>query len=876
MISAKKLFVGLFMVSFFTFGFSPVNTHAIPVLDIPNTATNIWRNISSEVLIPIVQSAASRVVTKMSSSIISWANGGFDADPSFINNWGEFLNGTQHEVISSTFSYASNAANDNGIPLGGGNDPSGDAQSNYELWGSGSLDTSRFVAQTIAGFGVNQLADNDLERIINGEGETLTTILGSKQAKDLFFNDLTANQDSAVDVFHAYISAPDPHNTNRGLGRLVGQVLKQDIIKNEDQTLQEILAPTTLLSKKTCTDYKEDGSCAREIVETPGDIVAGQLSQSLGIDQDQALQLSNSLVGSLIKGLGSLVDGLTTTGLSQLTNVAANAFFSNNDIAVFVEGAVGQGAYSSEYDVLGIQNAGGTGGIFDGGSVGGNTGSTGTNQQGVRIFVGGPEHDDGTWDGGPIFRVDLEQDLQRNLNLSLEEQGYYANATDLLSDSIDVLFEFDKCIPGPDYGWEDRYRDVLPTAGNADNERDQLNALGLASMKQMIQDPRVNIPGANTMRSQIQVVLDTAKGKNSRNEVNLTRIRDVIFTLGPIKDSVMQDFAIQKLAIHPDLVLFEEDWYQLSQLQKQQLLGEAINRIYYTNSEYINGENILLLAALENDEEAIIRSVLAMAWELWRQETSEEDKLKVREIFNAMESKFSSQSTIATARAELSQLEGSISQSHGSAQDCLVFKSYAVGYGISEIQNIVRNSSLSDAEKIFGLANLIDQNDPNYTLASGGFLPGLVTAFYNVSNVRTDPVLDLFLDTQRNIQQSAGQSLFETSLMTGEISIAQSILGFAGASEKEDFFEENYPDDNLTFPTTKNRTTIKDIYEVDRMFGKGSRINPAGARGHLFCRTEGKYDLNGSSGGGDDGSECWKNFYNIGQLDYATIITGIN
>ncbi|MCA9351672.1 hypothetical protein KC929_02745, partial [Patescibacteria group bacterium] len=85
-----------------------------PVTDVANTTTNAvtvgntgWQNIKEEVLKPIVLNLADQVLDKLTDDVINWANSDFNGQPGFINNWDDFIKGTQHETISGAFQTAS-------------------------------------------------------------------------------------------------------------------------------------------------------------------------------------------------------------------------------------------------------------------------------------------------------------------------------------------------------------------------------------------------------------------------------------------------------------------------------------------------------------------------------------------------------------------------------------------------------------------------------------------------------------------------------------------------------------------------------------------------------------------------------------------------
>ena len=918
-----------------------------PVTDVANTTTNAvtvgntgWQNIKEEVLKPIVLNLADQVLDKLTDDVINWANSDFNGQPGFINNWDDFIKGTQHETISGAFQTASivaqqaqqnadadtqqcladagifepepcytdfendflecvdgleegspeyqeceftlelaqtayqscldvwneyntilNQCQNSGIWGGVG----GVAQNNYNVWQSGQVQSTRAVAGTVATFGAQQLNGNPLDSVIKGEGETLSKLLGSYSAKEQFKRDLF------VGGWEGYLALADPHNYDLGLQNLVEGNLQNQVSKNVDKAVEQAQTPIKFKDKTYCVEYKKDAEgnrtdeCERELIGTPGDVVADKIKTALGADEDKAKTLSDGLVTSLIGALGKLTGGLLESGVASLGNAANKALFNHNDTNVFVSSNLTSGTYQSEYDVLGIQSNGG--GIGNGtesvtiAGAGGNIIST--------IFVGGPEHDN------PQIIINFQESLEKNIDLAEKEQSYYEEIRSTLSGATDVVVEFDKCIPGPDYGWDQRYRDVLSSySTNGDDEWGQLNAIGLNETKNMIQDNRVTIPGGVEMKDQIEVIFDTVTQSSLEDKFRLDNLRSILSTMRFIRSEILADFNTQKAQISNDLVLFADDWNILTTNQKLNLLEIAYNSGYYSNAIYTGHNPPALAAALQNDEDGVMNGVLSMAWDLWRQETDEEKKLDLRRAFYILESDLPNDQFITIAKNKSNQIKQGISRSYDMALDCMVFKAYAVGTERSQLVTILNTNDQEGA--VFALADIIDQYDPN--AAADQFPPiGTVFAFYDVDTVRSDPTLRTFLETEYQLQQNQGASVMSTYTMTEPSAINQSILGFSSEADKEAYFDEFYPDDDFPYDENKNKLTVKEMYRVDRAYGQSNRVKPRGARGHLFCRNANEFEtVNGGGNHDQHGTACWKDFYSASRLDYQLIISGIN
>ncbi len=840
------------------------------IINFLTTGEEVWEGLSKQVLEPLVLEIADRMLRKLSEDTINWATGGFDGEAGFINNYGELLRGTEYEFLSDSFSYAnslaiSQANNNQGDP----NDPGGQAQSNWELFQNAQFLNQRQSAEYVAQYAGQNLLINDFNNIVSGNAQTLDSYLAqSGSSRNDFNNDLASGG------LAAYALLGELPNSPTGLRSVINSELSQGVVSSIDLQNKELSVTTGVLSKKTCEEEvtNADGKkvCKREVVETPGDQIASQLNEALKVDTTSAANLSDGLVSALIQSVGRVADGLIQNGLGEISNEATKAFFSRSD-AVSTFNPDGNIQYQSEYDVLGINpgnidiNGSGTSGGNPPGAPGG-----GINQD---LYIGGPEDIGNGINDGPQIIINFQEVLENNIQMAVEEREAYEEIRSEVATAANVLFEFDKCIPGPDTGWEERYQDVLPIFG--DDEGNQINEIGLNETKTMVQDPSVTIPGGSIMQGQLDNIFDTLETISNENQFRYNDLQRVILSLGLLKTEILADFNVQKIPVNENLVLFSEDWDALSATQKQELLGLAIDSGYYNNPEYIQGENILFTSALENDEEAVKQAVFSIGWWLWRNQTDPARKLELRQIFHALTPNLSNQQFIVIAQTRLKQVSSSIEQSYGSALDCMVFKAYAVGTDRATISGIVNNEGIDQDDKIFELAEFIDEYDPAYAT-----IPpiGNVLAFYNNNSVRNDAQLKTFLESEAALQNQPNTiTVLKTGTMTAPSAIENSILGFNSPQEKEQYFNDFYPDDDFPYSENRNKLTIKDMYRVDRAYAKTNRAGSAGSRGHLFCRNAGSFEVINRAGDNDtDGTNCWKDFYSASKLDYQLIVSGIN
>lgn len=107
----KKISTLLMIVIFAAGSFlvTPQKTYA-QVTDPVVAPIKIVEAIIQNVLEPLLASVSQRLINKLTTDTLNWANGGFDGEPGFINNWDDFLQGTKHDLISAAFSSAETAA----------------------------------------------------------------------------------------------------------------------------------------------------------------------------------------------------------------------------------------------------------------------------------------------------------------------------------------------------------------------------------------------------------------------------------------------------------------------------------------------------------------------------------------------------------------------------------------------------------------------------------------------------------------------------------------------------------------------------------------------------------------------------------------------
>jgi hypothetical protein len=903
-------------------------THAFAVVESgPNVFTNavttsqsIWQVIKDDVGIPIVQALGDRLAKKISSDVINWASGGFDGDPSFVNNWDEFLKGTEHEVLSDSLSIAQGAQDkikdtwdnrsyseidlldcqvsinnefidhqeeiDSGDPLafyttqgeldtawdselercedefGDQVNPTTIAQQNHELNQSGELESSRTAVETVAKFGADTLNADTFKSIVNGEGDTLTALLGSKAKKEQFKSDIT------VGGWEGYLALADPHNYDSGLTSLITGALGQKTTSKVNSVVQDIQTPQKLLNITTCSEYEKDSKgqivkdkngkqkCARKITGTPGDLVADKLKKSLSSGEDSIGSKTNALVGALLQTVGALTDGLISKGFSELSGAAQGAFISSSSSNTFTNEIGTGGNYQSQYDVLGIQSKSTVSTQQDTVVVGENT----ITANGNTNFIGGPE-DVGAWNNSPQIIINFQEDLEEQIKKALEEQKNHNLQREIFALGKNTVKNIDQCLPGPDYGWEERYQDAYSSITN-DDERLMIN-IALQELKKMINDPQITIPGALAIKDLFQGIIDDELENQIQNELRSNAVSNIISTMNFIKGEVLTSFNIQKLSIDPNLVIFEDDWANLSTSAQENLLGKAIDNTFFLLKA---DETIDSVIANENDRAR--DGVINMAWDLWRKETSTQQKTDLRYAYHVIQNDLSNEQFIAQARSKYNRLKNIAFQNEYNLTDCLVLKAYSLGTPESQLKNIITSTNTSSIETVSAENNQLINLISNLPRKEG---PDFVS-FIDTSNGKSDSQIKNFIESEKVKQSNNQQSLLKTNFITSGVS--QSILGFSSESAKEDYFNLYYPDEDFEDEIIKNKLSILEIFRNDRFAQAYRRYS--GERGGLFCRIDIMQDLWHGGPLNIQRSLCIRNdWYIASELDYKAIFSGI-
>lgn len=957
----KKFFIlFIFVFSLSLFGLQKTSeAKGVPVWDISQDL----KEYGLDTLTTIINS---RLTDKLIESSINWANGGFDGEPGFINNWGDYLKGVEQDVFVGAFSFAEKAADEymqnfcnldcsanspekveaeyqeclvinmgdpNGLcetlanaanteynqcmansEQGAGTcqmlDLGAQAQSNYNAWNSGELDSYRLAAESIALVGGQKFNSEPLKALIEGQGETLSKLLGSKSEVENFKSDFS------VGGIRGWIALADPHNYPLGQAKLVESALNKVSGEKVNVTVEDLQTPNKFLDRKWCLERDDDNNCTKEFTGTPGALVESKMKKAADSDPDRTM-IGRELSDILAHALGKLTDGLLQMGFNKLTKSGSSAASTQPFQAAqfFTTG------YQNEFDILGLGDISPSGSIISGGASGNQTPifdpETGTftplrGGDGSLPYIGGPEDAVNTsWGDGPEIIIDLQNVLENSTNLVQNELTLLTEIEKTLRDGKDNVMKLDRCIPGPKFGWEDRLRDNLYLTGDSNDEESALDKLGLQETRRMANDSMVNIPGASQMRGTVNALL-SQNGGNQFEEISDERNRKQTYLaiLKNMKTSIQQDFNSYKGAIDSRLVIFEEDWNKLSDTEKIALFsiperdenGDIIyvpievgssgtivinenqeRPLYIMEKYYLFKPGETPASVFANNPDAVKKAVLSYSWDLWQRKKGEEpasgttpngitQKSNLRYQYYAMSKYLSTESDILDAEMKKDEVVQSNKTIADLLSDCVQFKAFSLNLNTPDGKNKVLASlanepSLKLGALIGGMEVLRDDH-------------GRVAFNLNTGNARTDQEIKNYVLQQKALQENNQASDFKTNIITN--GVEESILGFDTVGEKAQYFEDFYEkDEDLWQPyyqfsngiaEEQPQKSIATIFAYD--FTTANWPRGGTGKGALYCRVVTSFDARGWSG--NQGlPKCLKEWYSTSNVAYDLALMNI-
>jgi hypothetical protein len=298
--------------------------------------------------------------------------------------------------------------------------------------------------------------------------ETVTTTPGLTPSAG---SGLGALQQSGLiyDEFGQPVVLGENPNANTNTGTNTGNTNTTNTGSTDPSTGQPNNQPQVMGPGSTSTTGAGEAPCAKYRNSTPGTVVGNQITTALSSGQRQ-----NELAAALGSSVSAVFDALYNRfigGENGLLGLATNEL---NDV---LDGSSQQDTFNYYGVTLGQNNT--TSAL-----------------------------DASDWASGPDIIVDLNQVLgvpytdgttpegPSSIDLTAQESTTYKEVTDILRQYPVALNHLDKCLPGPDYGWEARFNETLQEEAakidkkiarkDDENERAEAAADELAGIKRRV------------------------------------------------------------------------------------------------------------------------------------------------------------------------------------------------------------------------------------------------------------------------------------------------------------------------------------------------------------------------------------------------------
>ena len=837
----KKYFISLVIISALGFSVQPKEAQAFVVFEsgtnlftnIATTAESIWNTAAQEILLPAVERMIERELEKVVNKSLNLGG------ELLVTDLDQALRGTGYAALANRFNSANNyyyrTLSESGIcardQAGCSLNPTEQAEQNYRLMEDGSINSKRSVASTISKVATKSLFSNALDRVIKSD---------QKLIKNEDFNQ--------SNFWGNYLEIINPERTEVGVSGVVTGSLSAEVTTSRGNFLRDLQTPQRFLDQKRCIEYEVDDItgeqvCVRNVTLTPGAQIAEKVNESI-LKDERVAGSAEGLVGMLISSaIGKVTDDLISKGIAGISGRLSGGSNNQGNINNSVFNSSGLGR--SEFDVLGnsvdsFQDNSTR--IYDDFQVDGSTGGGAS--------IGGPE------DGNSVqITIDLSEVIEENIRFAEEEQSYFDEIQSIRNRSKETIIALDQCLPSPQYGWEERFSDIFQTSGTSDYSL--LNSIALSETRQMVNDPWVNIPGASDIRQSIDGVISETKQDQAQNAQRISAVRETLSTLRFIKDQVVSDAATLAASnsSFQNLVMFDDQWSKLGVPGQTNAFNSAISNNYYSLKTGETASSII------NERNSFARDIVkTRSWDIWRENTEKTKKNDLRYSFFVIQNKLSNEEFVTRARVLKNQIGSKSEFSESLLQDCFVFRAYSLGASQANIQQTINSSNNVDEL----IANFNKLLAPYQNISYNGFKQDLT--FINTDTARDDDEIGEFINDEYQKQLRGVSSLFKTTTITG--ALPTSILGFANESDKEEYFEENYPIDDFKDPISFNQMSVKEMLRADRFISTYGRAR--GIRGVLFCRVKGVWDA-----GADNRSICLLDWYKTSNLDYNVAFAGI-
>lgn len=404
------------------------------------------KNVIKEVGKQILQNLAKQMINKMTESTVNWINSGFEGNPQFVANPKSFFK----DVGNTQLKFAVDTIGYNATQFPFGREVAKGIVLAQRVQQGGIQSQLQFTLDKVVGAGANW---KNFETDFSVGGWSAYEAMSQNPANNPLGFMLAANQQ--VDKAVADAQGALDKELAKGQGFLDQKVC----IKKREGPSKAFIGPpdpnkpTPKPSLSQNLSGIDDADCLEYKTVSPGSVVQTQINKALSSKFTQS-ELGQAMGNSISNIVNALTNQLVSKGLGALST------------------AISGGAQDSGEDTW----------SYDGLTLSGPT--NGSLVDGTSNWASGPDR---TYDlqelliDGPILKSEVV--LRKNPQTGLDEQQIvvkergptvlakskeqadtYRKAVDQIQSIGIQLFALDQCIPGPDYHWQDRFKDTVGRA----------------------------------------------------------------------------------------------------------------------------------------------------------------------------------------------------------------------------------------------------------------------------------------------------------------------------------------------------------------------------------------------------------------------------
>lgn len=769
-----------------------------------------------------------RVVTE---SNLRWANGGFEGKQGFLGDWKVALRNKDIATFTSSLQFANSHANI--LAKTDGVDPESIAEQNWVNYQTQELQNARLKTEALNKFAAKELKTDTFEDLVKGSNATLPDTIGENNVNSFLGGDIYAGGwDGIVDAGN-WGANTLPGQIDQAEGALAEKATEERGLEKLDFTTPEkYYSKDECLLEKKDAEGKKTGECLVRDTKTPAAQVSARVDKAL--DRTEETLKTAKTEGDLKTVINAsvqkeLIELLKNTGLRLINQVTSN-----------LDGGFTASSYTSNF-TLGLDSNDIEDTLDD-----------------TLDFDDFTDTDDDL----PPFQESRAQILKLPTLIHNQELlSEHKIATEKsLSDLITYTALLDTQLPGPDYGWEDRYDFYFESPTFLDLEK-------MEQTKTMINDKSINIPGA----SQARLVVDTLVENVPIISDDLEYLLSENIYIKNITTKASETLNAELAALDGyNLVLLQSDWDALTEGEKIAMFNTAIEENYYslkddeTATSYVTEKPAFAFEIIKT-----------LAWDLLFDNISEPEVLALYQQSIYLEANSFSEDEFFELELIIEEIETLKNDGLLIYTDLVILKYYALGKSVAWIESHISDTAAMVAYEKDNSNHIGDVSETILSTEDGI----LVELVMGVSfGGRSDNNIKDFLDTQREQQISGEDSVLKTDLFTSVENINNSILGFDDIEDRLFHFVTTYNDEeNDTY--FKNAMSIATLFENNIALVDSNISEVGGIISRVFCPSAHKTYITEEELDDDfliiDITTCAAPWSKTTMVEYMTLFSGI-